>query len=273
MHGPFLGAVQETLLIPLYGRAVEHRKRDAALRDGRAAEIVAGLSYDFGRFDGLPSLVGTVLRTVLFDSWVRDFLATHPSCTIVEIGTGLNTRYERVDNGRARWFELDLPDVIEVRRSFFSDTPRRTMIAASVTDSAWAEAVAAGSDGPYFFSAEAVLPFLDETDVRAVVGMIAARFPGSRLALDTAGPAFISGQNGYDALSKVAARMRWSCAGPDDLTRWRSGIELVASHTLSALPSHVYGPLPAPYQEMLAALAEQRPPQVEEYRLNLFQLP
>ncbi|MFD3335974.1 hypothetical protein ACFWV1_25470 [Streptomyces sp. NPDC058700] len=101
-HGPFLGAVQETLLIPLYGRAVEHHKKDAALRDERAAEIVAALSYDFGRFNGLPSLVGTALRTVLFDRWVRAFLSTHPSGTNVEIGTGLNTRYERVDNGRAR---------------------------------------------------------------------------------------------------------------------------------------------------------------------------
>ncbi|MFC8588775.1 class I SAM-dependent methyltransferase [Streptomyces sp. NPDC057217] len=272
-HGLFLGAVQETLLIPLYGRAVEHRKEDAALRDPRAAEIVAALPYDFGRFDGLSSLMGTVLRTILFDRWVRDFLTVHPSGTVVEIGTGLNTRYERVDNGRARWFELDLPDVVEVRRSFFADTPRRTMIAASVTDSAWTDTVAADADGPYFFSAEAVLAFLDETDVRAVVGMLAEHFPGSWLALDTAGPAIIDDQDRHDALSKVDARMRWSCTGPDVVTGWRPGTELIASHTLSALPPRVYASLPAAYQQLLTGLAEQRLAQVEEYRLNLFRLP
>ncbi|MFG6301111.1 MULTISPECIES: hypothetical protein [Streptomyces] len=48
---PRLGTVQETLLIPLYARAVENRKELPMLRDARAAEIVAALDYDFARFE------------------------------------------------------------------------------------------------------------------------------------------------------------------------------------------------------------------------------
>ncbi|GAB2965452.1 class I SAM-dependent methyltransferase [Streptomyces pseudoechinosporeus] len=268
-----LGTVQETLLIPLYGRAVENRKKDAALRDARAEEIVAAIDYDFTRFDNLPSLVGTVLRTSLFDRWVTDFLAEHPTGTVVELGTGLNTRYERVDNGKARWLDLDLPDVIELRRTLFTDTPRRTMIAASVTDDAWADRVAAGSDGPYFFAAEAVLPFLEEQDVRHVVDLIAERFPGSLLALDTAGPGIVGAQDQHDALSKVEARMRWTCADPAELADWRPGSRLLASHRLTSLPPRMREELPAAYQEMLTGLADQRLPQVDEYWLSLVQLP
>ncbi|MGC5534059.1 class I SAM-dependent methyltransferase [Streptomyces sp. SR-10] len=128
---PHLGRVQETRLIPLYARAVENRKEHALLRDTRAEEIVAAIDYDFGRFDELPSLTGSLLRTRLFDRWVAKFLSAHPGGTVVELGTGLNTRYERVDNGSARWFELDLPDVIGLREKFLTDSPRRTMIAAS----------------------------------------------------------------------------------------------------------------------------------------------
>ncbi|MEU0577340.1 hypothetical protein ABZ465_08575 [Streptomyces griseoincarnatus] len=47
-----------------------------------------------------------------------DFLSAHPDATVVEIGTGPNTRHERVDNGRSRWHELDLPGVIDLRRHF-----------------------------------------------------------------------------------------------------------------------------------------------------------
>jgi O-methyltransferase involved in polyketide biosynthesis len=125
-----LGTIQETLLIPLYGRAVETRKPEAVLRDPAAVAMVAAIDYDFSRFDGGPSLMGSVLRTNLFDHWVRAFLAECPDATVVEIGTGLNTRYERTDNGRAQWFELDLPDVIELRQTFFTDTPRRRLLAA-----------------------------------------------------------------------------------------------------------------------------------------------
>ncbi|MFI6012281.1 class I SAM-dependent methyltransferase [Streptomyces sp. NPDC051243] len=272
-HAARLGTVQETLLIPLYGRAVETRKQDAALRDPRAEEIVASIDYDFTRFDDLPSLIGTVLRTSLFDRWVADFLAAQPTGTVVEIGTGLNTRYERVDNGQARWFDLDLPDVIELRRRFVTDSGRRTMLAASVTDETWTEAVVAQSDGPYFFAAEAVLPFLEEGDVRHVIDLLADRFPGSLLALDTAGPGFIDTQNQHDALSKVDARMRWACADPAQLADRRPGSRLLASHTLTSLTSGMHDKLPAAYREMLSGLAAQRLPQVEEYRLNLIRLP
>lgn len=268
-----LGTIQETLLIPLYGRALENRKKEAVLHDPVAEELVAAIDYDFARFDGLPMLLGTVLRTSLFDHWVADFLAEHPTGTVVEIGAGLNTRYERADNGRARWFDLDLPDVIELRRTFFTDTPRRTMIAASVTDGTWADTVAAHSGGPYLFTAEAVLPYLRERDVRNVIGLLTDRFPGSLLALDTSGPGHFDTQDQPDALGKVDARMQWNCADPARLAEWQPGVDVRASHTLSSLPPPMYDELPAPVQEMLSGLATQRLPQVEDYRLNLLRLP
>lgn len=272
-HSVRLGTVQETLLIPLYGRAVENRKAEAILRDPRAEEIVAAIDYDFSRFDDLPSLTGAVLRTALFDRWVTDFLTANPSGTVVELGSGLNTRHERVDDTQARWFDLDLPDVVGLRRNFFTDTARRTTIATSVTDDSWPAMVEADAVGPYLFCAEAVLPFLNETDVRHVLGMIAERFPGSLLALDTAGPGIVGTQDTHDALSKVEARMQWSCTGPAELAAWQPGTDVLASHTLSSLPPRMYEQLPVTYQDMLSRLAEQGLPQVEEYRLNLVRLP
>ncbi|KDN73818.1 lipoprotein [Streptomyces olindensis] len=271
-HAVRLGTVQETLLIPLYGRAVENRKPEPALRDPRAEEIVASIDYDFSRFDDQPSLFGSVLRTRLFDHWITDFLTAHPTGTVVEIGTGLNTRFERVDNGRARWFDLDLPDVIDLRRTFFSDAPRRTMVAGSVTDEAWADAVS-GTEGPYFFAAEAVLPYLEEAEVRGVVDLISERFPGSLLALDTNGPWVVDNQDQHDVLSKVEARFRWACADPAELSTWRPGTRVLASHTLDALPSRMFEALPGTCRQMITDLAGRNLPHVKAYRLTLVQLP
>ncbi len=86
--GVRLGTVQETLLIPLYGRAVDSRKPDVILRDTRAEEIVTAIDYDFARFDNLPSLTGAVLRTSLFDRWVADFLAATPPARSWRSGPG-----------------------------------------------------------------------------------------------------------------------------------------------------------------------------------------
>lgn len=163
--------------------------------------------------------------------------------------------------------------MIELRRTFFTDTPRRTMLAASVTDEAWTDPVAAHSDGPYFFAAEAVLPYLSETDVQGVIGLLADRFPGSMPALDTAGSGHFDTQDQHDALSKVDARMQWNCSHPARLAEWRPGARVIASHTLSSLPAMMYDELPATTQEMLTGLAAQRLPRVEDYRLSLVQLP
>jgi O-methyltransferase involved in polyketide biosynthesis len=179
-----LGAVQQTLFIPLAARARETRRRHPALRDPKAIEILASVDYDAATYGtGWGGFV-TVPRTLIFDHWVRKFLARHAGGTVAELGTGLNTRFERTDNGTVRWIDLDLPDTIALRRRFFADNGRRHMIEGSVTGEDWLEAVAE-LPGPYFFVSEGVFVYLEEDDVTRTLTRIAGRFPGAPIAFDT----------------------------------------------------------------------------------------
>ncbi len=152
-HQVRLGAVQETLFVPLAARARETQRKRPVLRDPKAVEMARSIDYDTVKYGSGGGGSVSVLRTAIIDFWVRGFLARHPAGTVVEIGTGLNTRFERVDNGQVHWFDLDLPDTIGLRRKFFADTERRRMVAASVLDGDWLPIVAQ-SQGPYFFVAE-----------------------------------------------------------------------------------------------------------------------
>ncbi|MFF6883620.1 class I SAM-dependent methyltransferase [Streptomyces sp. NPDC012421] len=127
-----------------------------ARRGGAASDPGGRRGAEDGRTDRLrlrevprPSLGGSVLRRAVFDGWVRRFLAEHPDGTVVELGAGLDTRSRRPDNGRARWFDLDLPDTAELRLRFLPDSERTETVAASVLDTDWFERVAA-TGGPYF---------------------------------------------------------------------------------------------------------------------------
>ncbi|NJN29756.1 MAG: class I SAM-dependent methyltransferase [Synechococcales cyanobacterium RM1_1_8] len=119
-----LGPVQETLLIPLLGRARLSQQQPSLIQDPKALEIVSRLNYDFSKWEKSKSLWGATLRTRMIDEDVQDFLRQHPDGTVIEIGCGLNTRFERLDNGQLRWFDLDLPDTIALRRQFFQDGDR-----------------------------------------------------------------------------------------------------------------------------------------------------
>jgi O-methyltransferase involved in polyketide biosynthesis len=210
---------QETLLMPLWARAVESRRSEPILHDSRAAQIVDSLDYDFGKFARRDfNQAGFCIRAAIVDQLVRQFLQQHPSGTIVEIGTGLDTRFERLDNGTARWFELDLPDVIAVRRQFFDQSDRRTFLATSVTDADWLETVAGECRTPLLFVAEGVFYFLSESALISLFKRLADRFPGSSIVFDSQSPVFLRYSNRHHALT--GSRMIWSLRKVQDIESW-----------------------------------------------------
>ena len=238
------------------------------LNDRRAVELVDGIDYDFSGFKG-PSLSGSVLRSAIFDGWVRQFLREHPAGTVVDIGTGLNTRFDRLDNGSVRWFDVDLPDTIALRRRFFTDRDRCTMVSGSVLETDWFDTVAE-APAPYLFVIEAVLVYFTEDQARTVVTQLAERFPGALLAFDTGGAVMMRNQERNGSMKAVTARMQWVCEEPKRLESW--GMQLLDSRTFATPQPEVGRGWPARYRYGLPALARIAGPAVNSYKLNLFRL-
>jgi O-methyltransferase involved in polyketide biosynthesis len=245
---PELGAVQETLFIPLAARARETARKRPVLRDPKAVEMARSVDFDNAVYGGGWGGFVTVLRTVIFDWWVREFLARHPSGTVIELGAGLNTRFERTDNGTAHWVDLDLPDTIELRRRFFADTGRRQTIAASLLDEDWLETVAQ-RPGPYFFVSEGVLVYLEEDAVTRTLARVAGRFPGALLAFDTYSRVTFGQQHKMAARRGMAARWAWACDDPRSLERF--GLRLAESATITRPPKALRPSLPFRYRSLL----------------------
>jgi O-methyltransferase involved in polyketide biosynthesis len=241
-----LGAVQQTLFIPLAARARESGKKRALLRDPKAAEIVASVDFDAAKYGrGWGGFV-TVLRTAIFDTWVSDFLAEHPAGTVIEIGTGLNARFERVGNGRVHWIDLDLPDTIELRRKFFADSDRRRMVATSALEEDWL-AIVQDSPGPYFFVADGVLAYLAQAP--QVITRIAGRFPGALIAFDTYTRLMLEQQHKLAARKDIDARWAWSCDDPRSLESL--GLEVVEAAAVTRPPHTLRTRWPLPYRLLL----------------------
>jgi O-methyltransferase involved in polyketide biosynthesis len=268
-----LGTVQETLLVPLWARARECDEPRPVLHDPRSREILAALDYDFSPLDtARASQLGCCVRGAQVDRWVRAFLAEHPEGTVIELGVGLNSRFERVDNGRARWFELDLPDAIELRREFFEDTPRRTMLSGSALGDDWLEQVRAHSQGPWFIASEGVLVYLAPEEVRVLFERTADALPGARLAYDSMSPLVLRHQRRHDAMRHFEAQFTWSVGDARDVEAWDPRYRIIDSrsfyHMLYAHPRR----LPAYYRYLGPLLGAVYPPLKRAYHVNLMQL-
>jgi len=266
-----LGPVQKTLLIPLLGRAEETRSGRGLIHDPKSVEIVDALDYDFDKWRNTGTLVGASIRARIFDAEVSSFLERHPEGTVVEIGAGLNTRYERLDNGRAQWLEIDLPDSMKLRERFFSDTERRTMVATDVLQTEWLEQVS-NRPPPYCFVSEAVLIYLDESKVRKVVQNLSTRFPGALLITDTTSAKMVDNQHRHGAMKHLRpdSWFRWKCDDPKNIEPW--GLRLERSKSLADAPTEVVRAMSLSYRLLLrwAPFVVRR--MVQGYGINRFVL-
>jgi len=81
-----LGKVQETLLLPLWGRAVESQKEDLRLVDGMAVEIINKIDHDFTTITKNISWLSQfswVARSLHIDKTILEFVKNNPKATIV----------------------------------------------------------------------------------------------------------------------------------------------------------------------------------------------
>ena len=229
---PTLSGVAETLLLPLYIRAIESQRPDALLKDDKAVALVKQMNYDSSWMTKMrvdeEDKVGLVLRNREFDRFVQDFLTRNPEAVVVHIGCGLDARFERVDNGRVEWFDLDLPEVIELRRQFIGgEGTRYHLLAHSAFDSAWLDTVSAHRPRPFLFLAEGVLMYFDEAQVKSLVLALRERFPGAELVLDAFSPFLIRMNNLRISRTKIGARYHWGLKRGKDLEQWSDGITLL----------------------------------------------
>ena len=242
-----LGDVQKTLFLPLWGRAVETQKRNPLLVDKTAAKIIEQVNYDFSQItqnmDEL-SQIAWIKRSMICDQAVRKFLGKNPAGTIVNIGCGLDTTFERVDNGKLKWYDLDLPDVIELRKKFIQENDRRRFIASSFLESQWLENIEVNGD--VLFIAAGVFYYFEEHEIKDFIIRLTNRYPGSEILLDVSSPTGVRVANkkvvessGLDERS----HLKWGLKDRKDILAWDQRIKIVRTYfyfwTLRGKPRNV----------------------------------
>jgi len=231
-----LGSVQKTLLLPLWGRAVEIKKARPLLVDRTAARIIESIDYDFSTISRNISFISQlawIARSLHTDRTIREFLERHPGATFVNLGCGLDTTFERVDNGRLCWLDLDLPDVIEFRKRYIQDSGRRKFIACSLLDDGWLGQLR--SADPVFFLASGVFYYLEEAQIKAFLIKLATALPGGEILFDACSPRGMRVANrkvikagGMDD----SAILRWGIQRAKDIESWDSRIAVVAEYPI-----------------------------------------
>ena len=183
--------VQETLIIPLFARKVCSELYPNLYRDETSIRLIDEIDYDFSEAErnshSLMQRFGALEVAMRQNdlAWeVRDYLKSHPTAAVVNLGCGLDSTGRACDNGSCKIYNLDFPDVIAVRNELLPAGEREENIPCYLNDTAWFSQIDA-SDGAVFFASGVFYYFLTE-QVKTLVQSMAGAFPGGVLVFDAA---------------------------------------------------------------------------------------
>jgi len=223
--------VQETLLLPLWGRAIETKKEIPLLFDNTAVRIIENIGYDFSIIKEKVhplSRASWIARSIYFDNIIKLFLENHPEGSIINIGCGLDTTYERVNNDKAIWYELDFPEVIEIRKKYIAENPKRRFLPYSVFDNKWYEQIENKKD--VFIMMAGVIYYFEENQVRCLFETIATEFEHCDIVFDYCSPKGVQIANkkviengGMDK----DAYLKWGTANIYEMEKWNEKISVI----------------------------------------------
>ena len=231
-----LAKEKETYLATLYGKALDAAAAQPILGDRFAAEAVARIDYDFKKLK-LPNGgdITLPMRAWHFDQWTRAFLAAHSQSTVLHLGCGLDTRVYRIDPGpQVRWYDIDFPDVIELRKQLYPDRVGYQPIGASVTDVSWLDAIP--GDSPVFVVVEGLMMYLHEKDGTALFRRITDQFSSGQIAFDGYSGSMVRLVSRLATVRGAKVELVWGIDDPRDLEKQVSKLHLAESVEFLMMP-------------------------------------
>jgi len=224
---------KETLFVCLRAKALDSRQKNSILHDTKADEILKSIDYNFDKIEASASFDGdmpTTWRAKHFDDWTQEYIAANEHAVVVHLGCGLDSRITRVNPpATVSWFDVDYPEVIELRKNFFSESTQYKMIASSVTDSGWLQKIP--SNRPVIIVAEGLLIYLDPDDVEELFHRIIDYFPHGQIVFDAMSKSIIKlGQK--EVKKQTGAVLKWGVNDTKEIDRFSPKLKKISEMPL-----------------------------------------
>ena len=204
----------KTLFIPLYGKAA--MSREGFFADEMAEHIVGDVREELQSVDTSRKLaIYMAMRAMQYDEIVTEFAKAHDRFSVVHLGCGLDSRCVRVGGYAERWYDLDFPEVIALRRRWFREDERCRMIASSATALSWLEGIAPCEQ--LLVLAEGLSMYLTHAEMTALMEALAARAGHVTFVFDAYSHTAAKLSKSRNPINRVKAKIGFSLDAPEEL--------------------------------------------------------
>ncbi|MCR5218991.1 class I SAM-dependent methyltransferase [Treponema sp.] len=231
-----LGDVQTTALIPVAIKANETLRKNPRIRDDYSVEIIRHLKIDTRPYDKFMSHEGVIARTVMLDRMMTDYIKKNPDLVVVNLGAGLDNRFARLDNGKISWFDIDLPDCIQLRKKIFPERERVFMIEGNILEDSWCKKVKneiERKNTPVIFIAEGVFMYLSMDEIAKVLNILKSNFPQGILIAEQNNPLMVKNEKYHDTVKNTNAHFKSGTKSAEEICQLCPGITLVEERSFN----------------------------------------
>lgn len=123
-------------------------------------------------------------RILAVDERVRNFIRRFANGIVVNVGCELDTMFSRVDNGRISWYNVDLPERIEVRRRYMDVSDREANIDIGASDYEWLDEIDKPQGTAILFVVYDMMRYFDRDKLREFLDAVWRKFPGAEVVFD-----------------------------------------------------------------------------------------
>ncbi|MEA4816388.1 MAG: class I SAM-dependent methyltransferase [Lachnospiraceae bacterium] len=257
----------ETLLIPLYGRAQMSKK--GLFKDRDAEYAITQLDYDFSKLNiQEKTQMMLSIRSAQIDDYSAKYLREHPDSTVVYLGCGLDARAHRLNVYAKLWYDLDYPQVINIKKQFYVETVNYKYIPSTVTNWDWLDRVECNCR-PVLVIAEGLLMYLNEQDIKLLFINLRDSFKNVTFIFDAYSEFTAKQAKKHPSLKKTGANIQWGVDSFKTIESFGNGI--VHIKTIYLTDSNTIPNLPLGYRIMFK-LADKFKAVKEAHRIFVMEL-
>lgn len=228
-----LSPIEKTMFLPLWGRVKETQKPNGIIKDFKSVEIAQKLNLDFSTFEqeqNPVSQLAWVARAYNVDAELHEILKENADTTVINIGCGMDTSYFRLSKPEVKWFDIDLPAVIQTKRKIISEEKNYKLIPGSVLGKDVFRNIP--DSGRIVIIAVGLLYYFTEDEVKTILSNIAEHFHDVTLVAEYCSPRGVEIGNKRVLQNVKGTKMIWGVKKKSQLKALNPNISTLTTYPI-----------------------------------------
>ena len=256
--------VNKTMYIPLYGKAYVSKK-GILLKDPKAEEIWAAEEFPLGGKSKSKYLAYYMaMRSAVMDDWLREKMGENPEAVVLHLGCGMDSRVERVGLQGHMWYDVDFPQVMEERKTYYQESDRYHMIPSDVQEAKWLQQITEREIAIVVM--EGISMYLAPEALAAVLRNVGEHFTQVHVLMDCYTTFAAKASKYKNPINEVGVSQVYGLDDPKDLEQG-TGMQYVKEHPMT--PVHMIDQLAGMekvlFQKLYAGSMSQKLYRMYEY--------